>query len=80
MQEGAERSYASAGADHDDRCVTCRRQAKFLVGLDVDRATVAGGGAIGKQGGADATTLTVVRTVADNRDRGVNFSSVCRGA
>src|SRR5580704_16193135 len=66
VQEGAEGSDAGAGSDHDDGSISVFRQAKLSVRLNVDGQTIAGGGAVGEQGRADAAAVAVVRTIADD--------------
>jgi len=80
VQEGAEGSDAGARPDHDDGGGGVGGEAESLVGLNVDRQGLTGGGAIGEQGGADATAVAVVRAVADDGDSGVDFACMRVGA
>ncbi len=76
MQEGAEGGDAGAGADHDDGRVGLFGQAEFLVRLNVDGQALAGSGAVGEEGGADAAAFAVVRAIADDGDGGVDLAGV----
>ena len=55
-------------------------QAEFLVRLNVDRQSIARRGAIGEQGGTHSAALAIVRAIANDGDRGVDFSGVRRRA
>ncbi len=74
VQEAAEGRDAGAWADHDDGRVGMLRQAELFVWLNVDGQAVAGGDAIGEQGGADAAAVAVVRTIADDGDGRVDLA------